>query len=166
MDASIRLTTGNLEPLMKHMKTLRGFQLFIRTGHSNFAVTSPGMYDYIVSDIDKLKTLQQLGGGFLAIARTEEIWNNVLKWGVLCSLEESCIYPKHSHPDCNFIDHYTQYANCHRSDQSMFNILVANWHNFSSKTIIPPFNNYIDVLRTPTEKYPRKKCKPVKSQQL
>ena len=141
------------------MEMLGGFQLFIHNNHSNFAVTAPGMYDYIISDIDQLKLLRQLGGGFLAIARTKEAWDNVLKWGVLCSLEETCIQPKDSYLFCDFTDDYfTKYAGCHRFDQSMFNILIANWHNFNNEIIIPPFDDYIDVMRYPTDIYPRKKC--------
>ena len=44
-----------------------------RTGHSNYAVTHPDMYRYLVTDIEKQKTIEQFGAGALLIYRTEKV---------------------------------------------------------------------------------------------
>ncbi len=157
MDASVRLTTNNLTAVMGKVRKLHGIQLFIFTGHSNFAVTAPDMTKYIVTDMDKLKTVQQLGATGYIIFRTKEVWDNLLKWGILCSLHKECIAPMMNRL-CNFgKGSFRHFAGCHRFDQSLLNILLSNWYNFNWDVIKPEFQ-CMQVQRRSTHEYERKTC--------
>ena len=158
MDASVRFKLSDLEPAIKLAKVMHGIQMFVHTGHSSFAVTDPGMYKYIVTDIEKLKEGEQLGATGYIIYRTKEVWENVLKWGILCSLTRECIAPTMNN-GCGFPgDRFKVYANCHRFDQSLTNILIANYQNFDWEKINPGSGDYIDVVRGPSNNFERKQC--------
>ncbi len=53
----------------------------------------------------------------------------------MCALDKRCIAPIGSQLKCNFKGGaYARYANCHRYDQSLLNILLANNYKFDDKT--------------------------------
>jgi hypothetical protein len=56
-----------------------------------------------------------------------QIYNNIIRWWLLCALDENCIAPTYN-TACWFDKQFTgRYADCHRYDQSALNILLANY---------------------------------------
>ncbi len=166
MDASVRLVTNQLESVLQRVKYLQGMYILIETGefeistfHSTYAVTAKEMYDFLPTNIEEQKQLKQLGTGAMIIFRTKHLWDNILKWAVLCSLQENCIAPimeKH----CKLgTDRYNTYAECHRFDQSLINILYTNWHAFDWKKIEPQ-HFILMIERRTSHHYRLKYCKP------
>ena len=97
----------------------------------------------------------------MLIFNTQEVYANVLQWAYLCSLEKDCIQPI-----TNIFCHFgkgelrrTQHAKCHRFDQSLINILLANWWDFDPKHyIVQEGHTMLDVIRGPTTRFQRKQC--------
>jgi len=71
-----------------------------------------------------------------------QVYDGVLRWWVLCALEQRCIAPI-TELYCQFTERQDQYAKCHRFDQSALNILLANHFNSSG-------NLYTTQLARPT----------------
>ena len=68
----------------------------------------------------------------LLIYKTQSIYENVLKWLFLCALKRECISPPNAELMCSFSgNHFTDYAECHRYDQSILNILLCNYFKYS-----------------------------------
>jgi len=66
------------------------------------------------------------------LTRQDRTTLSILKWWVWCALELDCMAPPQSNLKCKFIgDHYKDYANCHRFDQSAINIIAAIVTNFN-----------------------------------
>ena len=132
MDSSVRLISANFTDIFSQaVHKTHGVVMLTSTGHSNFAVTHPGMYHYLPSKVDSLKITQQWEANCMLIFRTQQVYNNILKWWVLCALDQKCIAPT-SQRACKFPKHdrYKEYASCHRFDQSAINILLANMYDF------------------------------------
>ncbi|PAV62649.1 hypothetical protein WR25_10435 [Diploscapter pachys] len=68
--------------------------------------------------------------GLAFVAKTEDAVD-ILKWYVLCALDENCMAPNGSQGYCYFgNDSYGRYGDCHRYDQSVINVLLANANYF------------------------------------
>ena len=65
----------------------------------------------------------------MLIYRTRTVYENILKWGVLCSLEEDCI--SHGSRNCYFWGK-ASWAHCSRYDQTILNILCSNYYGFDN----------------------------------
>uniref|UniRef100_A0A914WZ80 Uncharacterized protein n=1 Tax=Plectus sambesii TaxID=2011161 RepID=A0A914WZ80_9BILA len=103
-----------------------------KTYHSVFAATNPAMYKYLPTDVDKIGATMMYGGGFILFYRTPASVE-VLKWLVLCAMEDNCINPPNSRLACHFGDRKNGklYANCHRFDQSAINVILATLNNYN-----------------------------------
>src|SRR5688572_20945909 len=62
--------------------------------------------------------------GHIYVARTRDIYANIVRWWAACALVEPCIAPTMKRI-CK-IRAADVFADCHRFDQSAFNILLAN----------------------------------------
>ncbi|CAJ0605399.1 unnamed protein product [Cylicocyclus nassatus] len=73
------------------------------------------MYSYIPTDIGKIKATENLDANFAFVVRTADALE-LLKWYVLCALEEDCMAPYKAKLICKFQknDRYNSYAGCHR----------------------------------------------------
>ncbi|CAJ0605398.1 unnamed protein product [Cylicocyclus nassatus] len=124
------------------------FLLHFYSGHSIFAVTHPGMYSYIPTDIDKIKATQNLDANFAFVVRTADALE-ILKWYVLCALEEDCMAPYRAKLSCNFKnDRYISYAGCHRYDQSAINLLLANAYGYNATNYMSNIGHGATIQRT------------------
>ncbi len=158
MDASVRLTTSNLEPLMHKVRHLRGIQMLTYTEHSSYAVTHPDTYLYLPTNMQYLKMYKQMEATAIVIFRTHEAYDNVIKWAILCSLDENCISPIYKRKGCSFFKSSDTFCGCHRFDQSVLNVLLLNWHKFNFYNLVN-YKYYIDVQRNlVTHEYKLRYC--------
>ncbi|CAH1800063.1 unnamed protein product [Owenia fusiformis] len=132
VDSSIRFKTGGTEKLWEKIKNGNGLMLFLnRFINKNFAVTHPGMYDYLPAEEEDMRRRGAYGAGAFLIYNTKFVHEYFFKWLVLCALNRHCIKPKGSRLRCaRAQEDISSYLNCHRFDQSAFNILLYDTYNF------------------------------------
>uniref|UniRef100_A0A914UWJ9 Uncharacterized protein n=1 Tax=Plectus sambesii TaxID=2011161 RepID=A0A914UWJ9_9BILA len=152
VDSSIRWSMSSLNDVYDAVSDGRvGSYLGVdKAYHSVFAATNPAMYKYLPIDIDKAKATMMYGGGFILFHRTPASVE-VLKWLVLCAMEDNCINPPYSYLHCQFVDgeHWKLYAYCHRYDQSAVNIILANLNDYNeSFYTTKSFQDFATVKRT------------------
>ncbi|KHJ93649.1 hypothetical protein OESDEN_06436 [Oesophagostomum dentatum] len=117
----------------KSYRKKSAFLLHAAVSNSIFATTNPDVYAYIPTDIEAIKdeSCLSLQAGFAFIVRTLEA-KEILKWYVLCALEKDCMAPPGSQVKCSFgRDRFATYASCHRYDQSIINLLLANAYHYN-----------------------------------
>lgn len=104
------------------------------TGHSIFAATSSGMYQYLpIVEEDAQKIIMRQATAFLLFG-TDKVKREIIFWWVLCALEVDCMAPSGHYLYCNKKDlDAGKYAGCHRYDQSALNILVASANNYDQQ---------------------------------
>ncbi|CAI4221657.1 unnamed protein product [Auanema sp. JU1783] len=111
--------------------------------HGIFAATAAALYDFFPTNFDEIRKpkAKMYEAGFALVVRTKEVIDSVLKWYVLCALEDDCMAPLGANLHCMFhSDRYGRYAGCHRYDQSVINLILANkyWydrHFYSSEIV-------------------------------
>ena len=134
LDSSVKVVRGDLKRTFNKLLQTGGAVLQSSTGHSTFAATHKTMYEYLPTDISKMKQNEQWEAT-LFIYKTREIVHHVLKWFVLCSLDEQCIAPIRERA-CSFHPVWEErnyhFADCHRFDQSAINILLNNQFRFDN----------------------------------
>ncbi|CAJ0598182.1 unnamed protein product [Cylicocyclus nassatus] len=114
------------------------YMLHHPSDHSIFATTHPGMYKYIPTDIEAIKTNASMNhdAGFQFIVATADA-HEILKWYVLCALEKDCMAPHDAGLYCDFQnDRFNRYAGCHRYDQSAINLLLANSYEYNATNYV------------------------------
>ena len=127
------------------------------TGHSTYRVTHPITYLYLPSKTEYLVKYNQFQGGVFVVYRTEEVYNAVIKWAILCSLEKDCIAPIDKKDGCDFFSSRNVFSGCVRFDQSVLNILLLNWHTFAYSHLV--FNSRVIIVeRKVTNMYMIKHC--------
>ncbi|ELT95300.1 hypothetical protein CAPTEDRAFT_202759 [Capitella teleta] len=103
-----------------YQKVIRngGFALISKSANSAFAVTHPGMYEYLPTDIELQKKFGMSESGAILMYKTQKVFDNIIWWWFLCSLSADCITPTVD-LDCKFSkDIMRTFAHCHRVDQS------------------------------------------------
>lgn len=132
IDASIIFRSNDLEKAYSQVSKLTYEMLmFAGTGTSTYAVTLNTTYTYLPTNTEKLKQLEMLAAGFVLYYRTRSVYMDILRWFVLCALDVNCISPPTNTRKCPFRNsRFTEYAHCHRYDQSVLNIILANALNF------------------------------------
>ncbi len=114
-----------------------GYVLFTGTGHSVFAATNPRMLEYFNVNPEGLQKVECLESVSL-LYNTESAFWRFLYWLYLCSLDPDCIAPTHSKLACRFQseNRFASYANCHRFDQSILNIIAASYYNYNMESYL------------------------------
>ncbi len=135
MDASVRLTTFDIQHLVTKATQTGGMSVFSYTNRNTFRVTHPTMLQYLPSNMKYLKQYFSLQAGAFILYKTKETVKYLIMWAVLCSLEASCIAPQSEiKADCGAAyQRKNIFSRCHRYDQSMPNILFLNMVNFDAK---------------------------------
>ena len=148
MDASIRHLNNGLLGLTQELRDSMGVLLLIRTITTVFQVTNPQFYEFVPTDIAKIKKIQMYAATTMLFANTKPVYENILKWAYACSLEKACIDPPGAKKGCGcqrsptkcFVNAFSRWLKCHRFDQSMINILLLNWYRFNVKGFLGPMD--------------------------
>jgi hypothetical protein len=84
------------------------------------------MYDFLPTDKEVMKKQYQGVTYAVLMFKTKKVFDNILWWWFLCSLNLDCMAPI-LHLGCKFDseDRMRTFAHCHRFDQSATNILAA-----------------------------------------
>ncbi len=90
IDSSIHLSQDQLHDVLQRVQINHSIYVFISTDRGSFKVTDAGMYEYLILK-DRTKHLTVRAAWAFLIYRTKELWDNVVRWGLLCSLEPLCI---------------------------------------------------------------------------
>ncbi|CAI2296160.1 unnamed protein product [Caenorhabditis sp. 36 PRJEB53466] len=120
----------NLRECRKGQYLLHGY-----SGHGILSVTNPGVYTYFPTNPHELskKKAKMYDAGFVFAVNTRQTMSDIVKWYFLCALQEDCMAPKGASLGCSFRgdDRFTEYADCHRFDQSIINLVLANqfWYD-------------------------------------
>ncbi|KAK2180301.1 hypothetical protein NP493_451g01034 [Ridgeia piscesae] len=160
IDASFRLKGTNMSDAYQTARTNGGFVMFHKSNHSNFAVTHAGMYRYLATDVNAQKHIEQFGSGIMLIYRTDKVYRGILWWFVRCAEVIGCIAPVYNRY-CKFADRWTQFAHCHRFDQSAINIILSNIWLRDNRMRYKADESFFRVIRSPTRMYRIKTCNDV-----
>ena len=140
IDASVRFLTSDTPKLNAELLYNCGFISFGLTYYTTYMITHPGMYRYLPTDLRTLKRQESMPiSGALLYCNTEEIFNEILYWYYLCSLDANCIAPPGSfalprHPRGEWKGHDV-WAGIHRYDLSALSILIFNFISKRNMTI-------------------------------
>ena len=156
MDASFRLQTSKFQPVFDMVIKNGGVAQLFKSPHSVFAATDPKMWDFLVTDPNKLKNTTMYGANSMLLYKTEKVYKNVLHWWFMCALDQECISPLWSSNMCMpWHDMRTVRINqCHRQDQSAIGTLIANLYNFDTTQYVPQDpKTFVNLCKT--DKYRR-----------
>lgn len=134
MDSSIILTR-NITYLLERMVKLQTGFLFYLPGaeHSIVSATHPQMLQYLpMADLEAMTDEMNQGGGII-ILNTPQVLRDIFRWMLVCALHKECITPKGSKRFCDFKFPKDHFGGCHRYDQAMMSILVANANNYNQE---------------------------------
>ncbi|CAI4226791.1 unnamed protein product [Auanema sp. JU1783] len=157
VDASIRFR--HLSNLLDFYQLLQSSALYdidqvmnaIRTSHSQYFATHRGMHLYFPqNDALARKTLMYAAG--IQFVRRGSYSKEVLKWYLLCALDQYCMAPRDASQSCRNLkkDPFNMYGHCHRFDQSALgaikmSIFARERHNRINYTI---WNKFLTVERS------------------
>ncbi|KAI0243290.1 hypothetical protein LSAT2_016540 [Lamellibrachia satsuma] len=127
MDASIRLLGSDFSEAYDKAVQNGGFVIINRGRNKIFTVTHPNLYEFLPTNIERLKQTQIMASGFMLIYNTHATFKTILRWMYLCALDVKCTDPPTS-TSCHWPkkNQGQTYANCHRYDQSIVNVLAVN----------------------------------------
>ena len=126
-DTSVRFRANTNHILEQMARAKSGILFYVgTTGHSILAATNPGMLKYF-----PMKTADAVSDMFQAsamiIINTDEVQKHIMKWACICTFKPECIAPPGSRLRCGAsVRIRDKYANCHRFDQALMNILAKN----------------------------------------
>ena len=159
MDSSFRWMTSDMTHLYQRARDSSGFVLFGPTDHSNFAVTHPGMFRYLATNIEKQKQTQQFGATAVFVVNTRSNFDDVQWWYYLCALTEDCI-ASFKQLYCSFgRDRFGKFADCHRFDQSLANVLLSTKWQYNTSRYGMAASRLYKIERSPTSNFKMKTCK-------
>ena len=144
MDSSARLLSGQFNMTYPMLFGTDGILLFNFAGHNTFVVTHKTMYEYLPTNLTEMQRIYQYEANIMLMYGTKAVFDDVIKWWVLCALVERCMAPvyavacRKTPPDV--------YAGCHRYDQTAINILLANKYNYNYTIYAKHYDNF-EVIR-------------------
>ena len=127
-DSSIRVTCQNLMSQLAPNLKERGVCMGLDNTHSVFATTDRRLYTFFPVNETMLKEKTMFQGGFIALINTRSLFVHFISKLVTCSLTQDCGAPVGALRDCDFKgNNFTEFANCHRYDQSVMNVLLLRY---------------------------------------
>ncbi|CDW58421.1 DUF1647 domain containing protein [Trichuris trichiura] len=124
--------------------------LHASTGHGIYSATSPEVYKYIPTDFNRVKSMSAMmyQAGLVLAFRTKQALEDIILWYVACALKKDCMGPEDASSFCRFKDReHLAYAGCHRYDQSVLNLLLANRLNYEQEQWSSGFNSFYRIER-------------------
>ncbi|CAJ0584020.1 unnamed protein product, partial [Mesorhabditis spiculigera] len=125
------------------------------TGHGIYPATSQHVYQYFPTNFKEITKpkAKMYEAGFIFAVKTSDTVEGILKWYVLCALEDSCMAPR-GVPGislgCQFgKDRFSSFAKCHRYDQSIVNLLAANANHYDRHYYVSEIVDFFNVVRGP-----------------
>ena len=125
---------------------------------SNYAFTDPNMYTLLPTDVARQKTVRMVGAGALLIYNTITVYNDILHWMYMCSLDARCCPPT-THRERPIWRQYTETEKrnmtlfkIHRHDQAALNLLLSNKFGYDLdgySTVSSDDKRHIDIVRHP-----------------
>ncbi|KHJ98305.1 hypothetical protein OESDEN_01708 [Oesophagostomum dentatum] len=87
--------------------------------------------------------------GLVHVVRTKETLERILKWSVLCALEEDCMGTNIVPNICEFnrTDLFSSFAHCHRYDQSVVNVLLADAYYYDRHYYTSEITDFFRIQR-------------------
>uniref|UniRef100_A0A9J2P741 Nucleotide-diphospho-sugar transferase domain-containing protein n=1 Tax=Ascaris lumbricoides TaxID=6252 RepID=A0A9J2P741_ASCLU len=144
-----RLWRSNLRECAKSTYLLHSF-----TGHGIFAATHPGCliqtYRFFPTNFEEIKKqkAKMYEAGLIFAVYTADTVANILRWYVACALEEGCMGSRTPLSYCNFnTDRFAVFANCHRYDQSVVNLLIANAFFYDRHYYTSEIVDFFNIIR-------------------
>ncbi|KAK6766195.1 hypothetical protein RB195_025850 [Necator americanus] len=138
--------TANLQECMKSTYLLHSF-----TGHGIYAATDPSLYSYFPVFFEELRKpkAKMYEAGLVLAMRTRETMEKIVKWSVLCALEENCMGTRIIPNTCEFTngDRYSSFAHCHRYDQSVVNVLLADAYYYDRHYYTSEITDFFQIQR-------------------
>ncbi|VDO74060.1 unnamed protein product [Heligmosomoides polygyrus] len=138
--------TANVKECKKSTYLLHGF-----TGHGIYPATDPALYSYFPVSLQELKKpkAKMYEAGLVLAVKIQETVTNILKWSVLCALEERCMATGIIPNACNFnnSDLYATFARCHRYDQSVINVLLADAYYYDRRYYTSEITDFFRIQR-------------------
>ena len=126
--------------------------------YSYWYAVKTSLYPMIHKTLFFLFQVPMFGAGALILYRTKTMYTNIVQWWVACSLVSDCIAPIDQH-FCDFqAGRWEEFANCHRFDQSVLNVLAANHFHFMPKTYTPFGTKALKVQHHVSNEFTPKKC--------
>ena len=135
------------------VKSSGGIAVLTKTYVNITRTTLPAMYAYLPSNVTRLQTTMQNGGGVLLIYNTKFVYENILRWLYMCALTADCICPSGHKLKCVWTDAPPPKPVCHRYDQSALSILTSNLYGYDGSRYVPRGPRIVDVNRTATSEY-------------
>ncbi|CAJ0609009.1 unnamed protein product [Cylicocyclus nassatus] len=137
--------TANLEECKKSPYLLHSF-----SGHGIYAATDPSLYTYFPVSLEELRKpkAKMFEAGLVYAVRLKETIE-LMKWSVLCALEEHCMGTTIVPNICEFnrSDLYSSFAHCHRYDQSVINVLLADAYYYDRHYYTSEINDFFRIQR-------------------
>ncbi|KAE9420468.1 hypothetical protein Angca_002060, partial [Angiostrongylus cantonensis] len=126
-----------------------GRQAFLSA--NNLRVGAPEIYKFIPTNFAEIKKpkAKMYDAGFVFAARTRDTIEKIVKWYVLCALEEDCMAGNHREwTYCRFLgDRFSEPPKCHRFDQSVVNLLAANAFYYDRHYYVSEIVDFFNIER-------------------
>uniref|UniRef100_A0A914UZU0 Uncharacterized protein n=1 Tax=Plectus sambesii TaxID=2011161 RepID=A0A914UZU0_9BILA len=119
-------------------------------GHGIWPATHERVFEYFPTEVAELKKpkAKMYEAGFVFAVRTKEVNDLVLKWYVLCALQEDCMGPQGASLGCRFgNDRFADPGQCHRFDQSVVNLLLANANDYDRYYYTSEIVDFFNIVR-------------------
>ncbi|VDM74795.1 unnamed protein product [Strongylus vulgaris] len=138
--------TANLRECKKSTYLLHSF-----SGHGIYAATDPLLYRYFPVSLEEMRKpkAKMFEAGLVHAIRSRETIDKIVKWNVLCAMEEDCMGTTIMPNICDFnqSDLYSSFAHCHRYDQSVVNVLLADAYHYDRHYYASEITDFFRIQR-------------------
>ena len=80
MDVSVRLLGSNFSAAFTKAVENDGFEIINRGSNTIFTVTHPDLYEFLPTNVERLKHTRIMASGLMLIYNTYATFSNILRW--------------------------------------------------------------------------------------